>query len=492
MSSVAAPARDISLGTKLAYGVGSIAYGAKLQVLGALLFYYNQLEGLPAHWVSWALGSAVVIDALWDPMVGLLSDNTRTRIGRRHPYMYASALPVALCVIFVLNPPAGLSHLGLAIFMATLAIGARMMISLYEIPNTSLVAELAPDYDRRTTLLSFRYFFQTVGQALAIVLANYVFLTPHNGERGQFYKPGYAPFALTVGIIMFASIVVSSLGTHNQIPFLRAPEKRRPSRSQMLGEIWQTISNRNFVVLALAGMLFGAVIGLSGGLTFYFNTFLWGLATAQIGAVALSALVGAVPAVILAPMLARRFGKKNVCIALFFAAIITLAAPISGKLLGVMPPNGSALLVLLLAADHMLVSALSLMGFIIVTSMIADIVEETELRTGQRSEGLLFAADTFLQKVATGMATFLPGLMLTYVGLAPNTRPKTVDPAIMIHLAWLYLPVAIGLMLLSTSCIFFYRIDRAKHEDNLRRLADAAAMAERAEEAFDQPLDPAA
>ena len=270
--SLSAPAtKDIGLGTKLAYGVGSIAYGAKVQILGALLFYYNQLEGLPAHWVSWALGAAVVIDALWDLMVGQISDNTRTRIGRRHPLMYASALPVALCVAFMLNPPAGLSHMGLLIYMASLAIGSRLMISLYEIPNTALVAELAPDYDKRTTLLSFRYLFQTVGTVLAIVLANYVFLRPHNGEPGQFYKAGYAPLALTVGIMMFASIIVSSLGTHHQIAGLRVQDKRQVPFGQVLGEIWLTVSNRNFVVLACAGMIFGITVGLSGGLTPYFK-----------------------------------------------------------------------------------------------------------------------------------------------------------------------------------------------------------------------------
>src|SRR6516165_10972295 len=140
-------------------------------------------------------------------------------------------------------------------------------------------------------------------------------------------------------------------------------------------------------------MIFGITVGVSGGLTPYFNTYLWGLGTEQIGTIQLSALISALPAVILAPILARRFGKKRVCITLFLIAILTLAAPISGKLLGLTPPSGSTALVFFLAANHMLVSGLSMMGFIIVTSMIADIVEETELRTGRRSEGLLFAAD---------------------------------------------------------------------------------------------------
>jgi Na+/melibiose symporter-like transporter len=273
-----------------------------------------------------------------------------------------------------------------------------------------------------------------VGTVLAIVLANYVFLRPHNGEPGQFYKAGYAPLALTVGIVMFASIIVSSLGTHHQIAGLRVQDKRQVPFSQVLGEIWLTVSNRNFVVLASAGMIFGITVGLSGGLTPYFNTYLWGLGTEQIGAIQLSALISALPAVILAPILARRFGKKRVCITLFFIAILTLAVPISGKLLGLTPPSGSTALVFFLAANHMLVSGLSMMGFIIVTSMIADIVEETELRTGRRSEGLIFAADTFLQKVSTGVATFLPGLMVTYVGLPVHARPKTLDPLDHLHL----------------------------------------------------------
>lgn len=486
-----APA-DLSIGTKLAYGVGSIAYGAKLQVLGVVLFFYNQLEGLPAQWVSTALSAAIIIDAIWDPLVGQISDNTHTPWGRRHPFMYFSALPVALCVVFMLNPPAGLSKMELLVFVAALAIGARMMISLYEIPNTALVAELAPDYDRRTTLMSYRYFFQAIGTAVAIALSSFVFLRPHDGLPGQFNKAGYGPLAVTVGIIMFTSIIVSTLGTHGQIRNLRIPERRKVPFRDVAHAFWRTISNRNLVALSIAGMLFGFTVGLSGGLTFYFNTYLWGLSTAQIGTIALSALVSTVPAVILAPILVRRFNKKPVCVTLFVLAILALAAPITAKLAGIMPPPGSPLLVGLLLADHMTVTALSTMGFIIVSSMIADIVEEIELTTGQRSEGLLFAADTFLQKVTTGVATGLPGWLLLRVGLPVGAHPKTVDPHIMIHLAQLYLPTVITLMLCSTVAIMFYSINRERHHENLRRIADAAAFAETAEERLERPLDPAA
>lgn len=483
---------DLSFRTKLAYGVGSIAYGAKLQVLGLLLFYYNQMQGLPAHLVSGVLSAAIIIDAIWDPLVGQVSDNARTPWGRRHPFMYAAALPVALCVVFMLNPPAGLSHTGLLMFVAAMAIGARMAISLYEIPNTALVAELAPDYDRRTTLMSWRYFFQTLGQALTICLSSFVFLRPHDGLPGQFNKAGYGPLALTVGVIMFASIIVSSLGTHGQIRHLKPLKATKLSFGELARGFLLTISNRNLVALAVSGMLFGFMTGLAQGLTFYFNTYLWGLSTRMIGTMALFGLLSAVPAVILAPILARRFGKKPVCMSLFLLSIVALGAPFLAKLGGLMPPSGSVALVVVLTCGHMGVTAFSVMGFIIVSSMIADIVEEIELTTGQRSEGLLFAMDTFLQKITTGVATGLPGFLLLWVGLPVGAHPKTVDPQIMIHLVEIYLPTVLALCLTSLACIAFYRIDRTRHQENLRRIADAAAIAERGQEALHQPLDPAA
>jgi Na+/melibiose symporter-like transporter len=146
-----------------------------------------------------------------------------------------------------------------------------------------------------------------------------------------------------------------------------------------------------------------------------------------------------------------------------------------------MPANDSPLLLPILLAAAFVAGALGTMGFIIVTSMIADIVEETQLKTGRRSEGLLFSADTFLQKVASGIATLLPGLLLAFVRFPLHAHPETLDPAVMRHLAMIYLPLTVGLSLCSTSVLLFYRIDRTAHEDNLRRLADAAALLESAD-----------
>jgi len=87
-----------NLTTRLAYGMGSIAFGAKLQLLNLLLLFYNQVLGLPAGAVSAVVAGSIVLEAVWDPMVGYMSDHTRTRLGRRHPYLYGVAVPLAIAV----------------------------------------------------------------------------------------------------------------------------------------------------------------------------------------------------------------------------------------------------------------------------------------------------------------------------------------------------------------------------------------------------------
>lgn len=91
---------------KFAYGVGSIAYGVKEQGFAYfLLMFYSTVVGLEPALAGTALLIALLTDAISDPIVGYWSDNTRTRMGRRHPFMYASAVPVSLCYFLIWQPP---------------------------------------------------------------------------------------------------------------------------------------------------------------------------------------------------------------------------------------------------------------------------------------------------------------------------------------------------------------------------------------------------
>ena len=192
------------LPTKLAYGFGAVANGAKSNGFNyLLLFFYSQVIGLPADWVSYGIFIALVFDAVSDPTVGYISDNLRSRWGRRHPFMYAAGLPVALAYYFLWSPPE-LSQQGLFVYFVCMAVLIRTAITFYEVPATALVAELTEDYDQRTAFVSFRYFFGWWGGLTMAVLAYLVFLPESKG--GLQYVQGWQNYGLAASIMIFVSI----------------------------------------------------------------------------------------------------------------------------------------------------------------------------------------------------------------------------------------------------------------------------------------------
>ncbi len=473
----------VSQSTKLLYGFGSIAYGAKTQLMGLLLLYYNQLVGLSAQWVSLALAISVTVDAVWDPLIGQYSDTLRTRWGRRHPLMYASAIPLAITFVMLFNPPRDWSEPALFAYLLVMVMAVRLTISFYEIPSSALAPELAPDYHDRTSLLSYRWLFGTLGSAAAAILAFAVFLRGTKEQpMGQLNIDGYLPYALTVAVVMVASILISTAGTHHRIPGLHQPKPRKVSLGHIFGEVRETLNNWNFGVAVVAGAFSGMALGLMTGLYIYFATYFWELPSSSLLILTLTAVVSSPIAAVLAPWLSRRWGKKRTCMTLFFAAVACNAAPVLGRLLGVMPPNGSDLLLGLLLVDRLLTGVLSTGGFIVVSSMFADIVEESQVKTGRRSEGLLMSADNLLQKVVTGLATILPGLVLAAIHFPDKAKPGQIDPEILTQMALIYLPATVIMSLASIFTWNFYRIDAAAHERSLATIQEAAASAEAARE----------
>src|SRR5215469_9471085 len=162
--------------TRLAYGLGAVPFGAKAQLFGLLLLFYNQLLGLQAAAVSAIIAASVTLDAVWDPLVGQISDTTRSRWGRRHPYLYGGAVPMALAFALLWRPPAGWSQAALLAWLAVFAILTRLLVSLHELPSAALMPELARGYDERTALVGLRSMFGNVGAGISFELAFGVFL----------------------------------------------------------------------------------------------------------------------------------------------------------------------------------------------------------------------------------------------------------------------------------------------------------------------------
>ncbi len=423
---------------------------------------------------------SLVVDAVLDPAIGRFSDTFRSPWGRRHPFMYASALPIAVAIILLWRPPHALVGGALAAYTLSMLVVLRLCTSLYQVPSDALSPELAPDYHERTSLISFRWFFAVVGAVLAnfVLFAFFLQKSPSN-PLGQLNRDAYGRFFLIAAVVVFVAILGSSYATHRFIPYLRSEPKRTMTLAASAKEIWNTLANPSLISVMVSGLLSGIAGGMAASLQLFMSYYFWGLSSRVIGSIGLFVLPSYFLGIAIAPALSRALDKKRTMMTVFFLAIFAGVIPVALRLAGVLPPNGSPWIPVILTADVFISSALALVGFVIVSSMIADVVEDAAVRTGRRSEGLLFAANGLLPKFTTGFGTLLGNSMLSFVHVPKGVATGATDhiaPAIMNHLVWLSLPTAMVLNSLAVAVLFFYRIDKRSHESNLAALALEAGL----------------
>ncbi|MBU1374976.1 MAG: MFS transporter [Alphaproteobacteria bacterium] len=473
-------ARRLSLPTRLFYGFGSVAFGVKDNGFSYFLaFFYAQVVGLPAQTVGFAIMLALILDAFIDPLVGQLSDNTRSKWGRRHPWMYAAAIPVALSYILIWNPPTGWSQGGQVAYLVAVAVLIRSFISCYEIPSAALAAELTTEYDERTRLLSYRYLFGWAGGLAVYGLALAVFLKPTaEFPVGQLNPQGYANYGLFAGGLMLFAILVTSIGTHRQIPFLRDPPQRRATVATLAREMVGTLHNRNFLMILASSFFLYAGIGLGFAINLYFATYYWEFGAGEIALFALSSLTAAILAFIAAPRLAKRFDKRPTAILLIPAGLAFQIGPIALRLLGAFPANDSPIIFGVIFVTNILSVGLGIVANILFSSMIADVVEDAELKTGRRQEGLFFAAIAFANKSTTGLGIFAAGLIIGAIHFPTGAKPGSVPVDVIRGLGLVYVPTQIVLYCTAALLLLGYGISRASHMDTLRKLAAAADLAQ--------------
>ncbi|MEM1086243.1 MAG: MFS transporter [Pseudomonadota bacterium] len=461
--------------TKIAYGIGGAAGGVKNNGFDyVLLLFYSQIMGLPAISVAVALSIALLVDAISDPMVGYWSDNLRSKLGRRHPFMYVALVPVAVAYYFIWNPPAGMETSGLFAWLLSLTILTRLMYTFFEVPSTALAAELSQDYDDRTSLISFRYFFAWIGGLTVQVILFAVLLERSETDpTGIFHLPGWNAYGLVGGCVIFAAILISSAGTHHQIPHFKAPPPRRSlTPFKVIGEIWETVSNPSFRALFIATMFGLIASGISATLNQYINSFFWGFTVDQIGDLSFAVFVSAILALFIAPIAGKTLGKKRAAIIIGLLAFTSAPAPVFARQLGLMPPNGTEALFNTVLLITVIDVALIIAYQILATSMVADIVEESELKTGRRSEGVFFAGISFMRKLSQMAGVFSASLILTAAAIVPGMTVNEVSTESIRALGWGYAVTLLIVWMLMLLAISFYRISREDHERNLQALAD--------------------
>jgi Na+/melibiose symporter-like transporter len=465
----------LTRGIKVSYGVGQAAEGIKNAAFNVFVFfYYTQVLGLPTVYTGIAIGIALAVDSITDPLIGSLSDNWQGAKGRRHPFLYVSILPLGLFFIGLFNPPE-LEEFALFLWLTVFSVGTRAMMTLYYVPHVSLGAELSDDFNERTEVVAYRYFFSYVGGILTYIIGFVVYF-----PDTQFNVEAYAPFGITLSLLMMASILITALGTKRRIPHLPASRINRESVSilrvlhKTLLEIRSALTNRSFRWLFAGVLIVFAMVGVDNALNLHMNTYFWELQGGGNLFFFAATPVGALIGTALASPLTRWFDKKPSVIIGTLCWALCQVIPVVLRLLGWFPENGTDELLYSLIVIKFIQGLGVVQALIAFNSMVADVVDEHELITGLRQEGIFFSSVSFSNKMTSGIGTVAAGFALALIDWPTGAAVQTAADIAPETIAWLgliYGPIVSGFALVSAYCYSKYGLNRHRHAEVVEELA---------------------
>lgn len=461
---------------RLLYGLGQLPEGVKNAAFGFfLLFYYNQVLGLSGMLAGLALFIALAFDAITDPLVGSWSDFARSRWGRRHPFMYAAAIPFAVCFYLLFAPPEGLGDIGLFAWLLVFSVLTRGAMTVYLVPYLSLGAELTNQYDERTLLAALRNVFQLLGMFAVLIGGNLLFFQPTiDYPNGQLNPDAYLPFVTACLPFLLLGIWGSAVGTHRLIPTLTQPTTatRPPVFIAALQDVKLAFQIRAFVAVVCASTFFAVTQGMTQALHLYTATYFFELHGGQITLLFAGAIAGIILGSLLSRPLAGWVREKRALFiygslwyALWTSSIIML------RLLELLPGNEDPIIAVLYISTGC-ISALGLgVAIPMIGSLVADVTDEHERRHGNRQEGIYYAAASFVAKAVSGFGPVVAGFVVDLAGIEPGVPASQVPAEVIARFGWSTGPTILVLTALSIVAIRFYDISRARHQQILTDIA---------------------
>jgi glycoside/pentoside/hexuronide:cation symporter, GPH family len=254
---------------KVNYSLGSTAEAIAFTATSSfLLLFYNQVRGLPAGHVGTALAAGLIVNALFDPLVGSWSDRTRSRLGRRHPFMFAAILPVALLFWAVFNPP-NWGELGQLVWLAVCNTMLLQAMTLYHTPHLALGGEMSNDYLERTSIMGFNTVCLWLGDTIAWVLSfRFFFASSEQFKNGALDPTRWPAFSASFGVAILLLLTYSSWSTKKFIPYLPRPAATTAKfgLTEWFRDAGRALSNHNYVVLLVGLFFLSMMIGGRAGL----------------------------------------------------------------------------------------------------------------------------------------------------------------------------------------------------------------------------------
>lgn len=482
-----ASGEKLRVGTKLGFGVGSVADGAILIAFNTWnMLFYNQVLGLSGTLAGLAVTISLILDAIADPIVGSISDRWHSKLGRRHPFLFAAPLPLAASFYLLYAPPSGLGDFGLFLWFTLFATLHRQALTVYQVPHLALGAELSTDYHQRSVVMSYATLFTVVGGAGTFFFG----WTWFSKAGGTSVQSAYPMLGLFVGVTAALAIFISAWTTRDQVPRLVQPtaaaSRERVTLGSMFREIRDCVANYNYRMLLLGLFCASLSIGTRETLNSYSSLFFWELPPDRIRVFGLASPFGFVLAFFVTVWLHRRFDKRRTIIISLCLTTFANAAPVLFRVAGIMPPNGSPKLVPVLFLFVFLFYLGTAVLLISALSALADVADEHELNTGQRQEGVFYAARVFFGKLSSAAGHVIAGIALDVIQFPKGAKVGEVAHDTVLAIGLLDGPIGAIPTLVAIYFYAAYRIDKKRHAE-----IAAALLEKRKRTAADNPANPA-
>lgn len=455
-------ANHVPLKVRIGWGFGGLADNYMMSGLTALgVLIYTLHFKLSPELAGMSMMIPRFVDAIFDPLFGHISDNTRSRWGRRRPYMFMGVFLCAFMLPFIWMPPF-LSTVGLPwhhnipfLFFTIMSTVYSLAYSLFVVPYTALGYELTNDYDEKTRVLAWRMYIGLFGSMTAPALYRLCLLKIFPNEA--------------VGAIwVCAALSIIIIGT-GLMPILACKERvdvQQQETVNVLDAILYTFQNRAFMILSLAftiilvGLNSAGILGGYIGIYYLFHGDK--VAASKLGMIA--GAIGAITSYIsmfLIAKLSRKLSKgAGMNIGLGFAL-----AGILGGIITLDPRWPYAQII------TTIIASLGLQGcWLMISSMVGDVCDEDELASGARREGMFGAVNGFCQKIAIAITYGLGGYLVTMAGFDTKMTETGVPLPVALKMKYLIIGFqSIGLII-AMVVFLFYPITRERAAETRRKL----------------------
>ncbi len=437
--------------TKVKYGAAGLGAGLTDMPISLLMLpLYTEFLGVPPYVAGLVALIAGWWDAIVDPLVGILSDRTRTRLGRRRPFLLAFAFPLGFSFWWLFNP--WLGNIGASFLVAFLLF--KLAFSSVMIPLYSLGAEMSPNYDERTSIMSFVRSFAIVGLLLGVAMPLLALRLWPNGTEG------YNAVGAIVGVVVVVTVLVSFFGTRENPTAYRAEKKQTGT----MKAVRVFVANRAFWC-TMAGHLGGQVGSqVSATLLVYFGLHYMKISVDQAMMAVLPYMIGSLVAIPVWNRISSRYDKKIALSGALFVAGLGMLCVL------VVPPGGLYLLMAVIAVAGLGFGAV----LVLPLSMMAEVVDTNELKTGERWEGAAFGLLGFIEKLSRNAAVFIAMAALSWLGyVSQGPQPAGLGEGIR------YLTISFPLLAywVGGILVLLYPISRSAYHDIRRQLESQKASA---------------